>query len=66
MLHHRRALRRPEALAGSWRSSSLGAERAFLALGPGAEAFLRAAASAGTTQLGTELALITALEAALG
>ncbi len=43
-----------------------GAERAFLALGPGAEAFLRAAAGAGTTKLGTELALITALEAAWG
>lgn len=43
-----------------------GSERAFLALGPGAEAFLRAAAGAGTTKLGTELALIGALEAAWG
>jgi hypothetical protein len=43
-----------------------GAERAFLALGPGAEAFLRAAAAAGTTKLGTEIALITGLEAAWG
>ena len=43
-----------------------GAERAFLALGPAAEAFLRAAAAAGTTKLGTELALITGLEAAWG
>ena len=43
-----------------------GAERAFLALGPAAEAFLRAAAAAGTNKLGTELALITALEAAWG
>jgi hypothetical protein len=43
-----------------------GAERAFLALGPAAEAFLRAAAAAGTTKLGTELALITNLEAAWG
>ncbi len=43
-----------------------GAERAFLALGPAAEAFLRAAAAAGTNKLGTELALITGLEAAWG
>ncbi len=43
-----------------------GAERAFLALGPTAERFLRDAAAAGTTRLGTELALITALEAAWG
>ncbi len=43
-----------------------GAERAFLALGPAAEAFLRAAAAAGTTKLGTEIALITGLEAAWG
>ena len=43
-----------------------GAERAFLALGPAAEAFLRAAAAAGTSKLGTELALICALEAAWG
>ena len=43
-----------------------GAERAFLALGPAAESFLRAAAAAGTTKLGTEIALITGLEAAWG
>jgi hypothetical protein len=43
-----------------------GAERSFLALGPVAEAFLRAAAAAGTTKLGTELGLITGLEAAWG
>ena len=43
-----------------------GAERAFLALGPAAEAFLRAAAAAGTNKLGTEVALIAALEAAWG
>lgn len=42
------------------------AERAFLALGPAAEVFLRAAAAAGTNKLGSELALITALEAAWG
>ena len=33
-----------------------GSERAFLALGPAAERFLRDAAAAGTTKLGTELA----------
>ena len=43
-----------------------GSERAFLALGPAAEAFLRAAAAAGTSKLGTELALIAGLEAAWG
>lgn len=43
-----------------------GPERAFLALGPTAEAFLRAAAAAGTTKLGTELAHIVAMEAAWG
>jgi hypothetical protein len=43
-----------------------GPERAFLALGPTAEAFLRAAAAAGTTKLATELAHIMALEAAWG
>lgn len=41
-------------------------ERAFLALGPAAEAFLRAAAAAGTARLGSELALIASLEAAFG
>jgi hypothetical protein len=43
-----------------------GSERAFLTLGPTAEAFLRAAAAAGTTKLGTELGQIVALEAAWG
>jgi hypothetical protein len=43
-----------------------GSERAFLALGPTAEAFLRDAAAAGTNKLGTELALIVSLEAAWG
>lgn len=43
-----------------------GAERAFLALGPTAERFLRDAAAAGVTKLGTELGLIAALEAAWG
>jgi len=42
------------------------AERAFLALGPAAERFLRAAAAAGTARLGSELALISSLEAAFG
>lgn len=43
-----------------------GSERAFLALGPTAEVFLRDAAAAGTNKLGTELALIAGLEAAWG
>ena len=43
-----------------------GPERAFLALGPTAEAFLRDAAAAGTSKLGSELALIMGLEAAWG
>ena len=43
-----------------------GSERAFLALGPAAERFLRDAAAAGVTKLGTELALIVDLEAAWG
>jgi hypothetical protein len=43
-----------------------GSERAFLALGPTAEAFLRDAAAAGTSKLGSELALIASLEAAWG
>ena len=42
------------------------AEIAFLALGPVAAAFLRAAASAGTSRLAGELALIADLEAAHG
>lgn len=43
-----------------------GTERSFLALGPVAEAFIRNAAAAGTTKLATELATITALQAAWG
>jgi hypothetical protein len=35
-------------------------------LGPTAEAFLRAAAAAGTTKLGSEIAVIVSLEAAWG
>jgi transposase len=42
------------------------AERAFCALGDPAEQFLRAAAAAGTARLGSELAEISALEAAFG
>ena len=42
------------------------AEVAFLALGPAAERFLRAAAAAGTARLSAELAAIVALEAAWG
>ena len=41
-------------------------ERAFLSLGPAAEAFLRAAAAAGTARLASELAEISSLEAAFG
>lgn len=41
-------------------------ERAFVALGPAAEAFLRAAAAAGTARLASELAEIASLEAAFG
>ena len=43
-----------------------GTERAFLALGAAADAFLRAAAAAGTNKLGTELGAIVCLEAAWG
>lgn len=43
-----------------------GTERAFLALGPVAEGFLRAAAAAGTTRLAAELADIVALELSWG
>lgn len=42
------------------------AERSFLALGEHAEAFLRAAAAAGTPRLAAELAAIVELEAAWG
>jgi hypothetical protein len=42
------------------------AEIAFLSLGPSAEAFLRAAAAAGTLRLESELAEIATLEAAWG
>ncbi len=53
------------SLARAVRARS-GPKRAFLALGPTAEAFLRAAAAAGTTKLSTELAHIVTLEAAWG
>ncbi len=43
-----------------------GTERAFLALGPAAEAFLRSAAVAGTSRLAAELAEIVALEPSWG
>ena len=43
-----------------------GTERAFLELGPVAEAFVRNAAAAGTTKLATELGAIVSLEAAWG
>jgi hypothetical protein len=43
-----------------------GTERAFLALGPVSEAFLRAAAVAGTSRLAAELADIVALEPSWG
>lgn len=43
-----------------------GSERAFLDLGPAAEAFLRDAAAAGTNKLGSELAAIVDLQAAWG
>ena len=43
-----------------------GSEKAFLALGAVAEAFLRAAAAAGTNKLASELAAIAELEAAWG
>jgi transposase len=43
-----------------------GAERAFLDLGPAAEAFLRDAAAAGTNKLASELTAIVELEAAWG
>jgi transposase len=55
--------RRSPARAVRPRSQS---ERAFLSLGPPAEAFLRAAAASGTVKLGTELAAIVDLEAAWG
>ncbi len=43
-----------------------GTERAFIALGPVAEAVLRAVAAAGTTRLAGELADIVSLEASWG
>ena len=42
------------------------AEKAFLALGPAAEAFLKGAAAAGVTRLGVELEELAGLEAAHG
>ena len=41
-------------------------EHSFLELGPTAEAFLRAAAAAGTTRLAADLSEIVALEASWG
>ncbi|TAM86492.1 MAG: IS21 family transposase, partial [Jatrophihabitans sp.] len=55
--------RRAPARAIRPRSAS---ERAFCTLGPAAEAFLRAAAAAGTARLASELGEISALEAAFG
>lgn len=43
-----------------------GTERAFMALGPAAEAFLRSAAATGTSRLATELADIVTLELSWG
>jgi hypothetical protein len=54
---------RPPARAVRPRSP---AEHAFLALGPLAERYLRAAAAAGTQRLASELAAIVALELAYG
>jgi transposase len=45
---------------------STDAEKAFLALGPAAEAFLKGAAAAGVTRLGVELEELAGLEAAHG
>jgi transposase len=60
---HYGGARKPPARAVRARTAS---ERAFLALGPAAEAFLRAAAAAGTARLASELAEIASLEAAFG
>lgn len=60
--HYGGARRRP-ARAVRPRSAS---ERTFLALGPAAERFLRAAAAAGTARLASELAEISSLEVAFG
>jgi transposase len=54
---------RPPARAVRPRSAS---ERAFLALGPIAEQYLRAAAAAGTERLASELGAIVGLESAYG
>lgn len=60
--HYDRPARKPQRAV---RPRS-GVETTFLALGPDAEAFLRAAAAAGTTRLSAHLAGIVALEAAHG
>jgi transposase len=60
--HYGRPARKPQRAA---RPRS-GVEQQFLALGEQAEAFLRAAAAAGTTRLSAHLAGIVALEAAHG
>jgi hypothetical protein len=60
--HYDRPARKPRRAA----RPTTAAEKAFLALGETAEAFLRAAAAAGTQRLATHLADIAALEAAHG
>jgi hypothetical protein len=60
--HYDRPARKPRRAVRA-RSA---AEKAFLALGTDAEAFLRAAAAAGTGRLATHIGDITALEAAHG
>jgi hypothetical protein len=54
---------RPPARAIRVRTNT---ERAFMALGPAAETFLRSAAAAGTSRLAGELAEIVSLEASWG
>jgi transposase len=60
--HYDRPARKPQRAV----RPRTAAEKAFLALGADAEAFLRAAAAAGTTRLPTHLAGIVALQAAHG
>ena len=56
---------RPDKPARKLRPATA-AEKAFCALGPAAESFLRGAAAAGTTKLGSELEELAGLEAAHG
>jgi len=56
---------RPDRPRRAVRPSTL-AEKAFCALGPTAETFLKAAAAAGSTKLGSELEELAGLEAAHG